>query len=57
MNELQAALKLQRAWRSYWCCPYCDTYRCRGMYSQFYCREMWSESELAKLDAYLDRGY
>lgn len=54
--HFQAALKIQRAWRSYWYrCPYCDTYGCKGYYSQFNCREMWSESELGKLDAQLDR--
>ena len=53
---LQAALKIQRAWRAYWICPYCDSYRCRGIYSEFDCGFMWDKSDLLKLDIYLDRG-
>lgn len=36
-------------------CPYCDMFQCGGIYSEFNCPDMWSESDLAKLDARLDR--
>lgn len=55
--QTQAALKIQRAWKAYWICWYCDTYRCGGIYSEFSCPIEWPESELAKLDARLDRRH
>ena len=56
MERFQAALKIQRAWRQYWnTCPYCYTYGCGGVYSEFSCPEMWTEYEVAKLDAQIDR--
>ena len=57
MNEVQAALIIQRAWKSYWICYYCGNYRCGGIYSKFNCSEMFEEYELAKLDAYIDRKH
>lgn len=58
-ERIEAALKIQRAWREclkYWnTCPYCDTYGCGGVYSVFSCPEEWPPSELAKLDAQIDR--
>ena len=56
VKHIQAALKIQRAWRVYWnTCPYCYRYGCLGVYSEFKCRELWDEADLVKLDAYLDR--
>ena len=55
-ERFQAAVKIQRAWKSHKnTCPYCYIYGCRGIYSQFNCREMWDQSDLIKLDIYIDR--
>ena len=60
-QPIQAAMKIQRAWRAYFnnihgnTCPYCYVYGCGGIYSEFNCPDMWENSDLIKLDSYLDR--
>jgi hypothetical protein len=62
-ERIQAAVKIQRAWRACltdWriqahTCPYCYMYGCGGIYSEFNCREMWEEADLIKLDREIDR--
>jgi hypothetical protein len=58
-KAITAAVKIQRVWRNYRSCPYCNKYSCNGFYNQFNCSEMWDVDDLRKLDDYLDRlaGY